>query len=262
MTSEHIRNWTRRDPILSRVQRYVLTGWPESDPIMNQLNRLRQELSIHEGCVMRDARVVVPTPGQDTMLQLLHSNHSGVVKMKALAHSYIWWPGIDQQIENITQQCGHCEENARNPTRAPLRPWLFPQKPWSQVHLDYAGPIENKMVLLEIDAYSKWIEAKVVHSSTTQVIIEQLRGLFVTHGLPETIVTDNGICFTSAEFQQFVERNNIQHITSPAYHPSSNGLAEREVELVKRVLVKLMDGTMDSSCSARTEEQRHDIRDS
>ena len=134
--------------------------------------------------------------------------------MKALARSYIWWPGIDQQIENIAQQCGQCEENARNPTRSPLRPWLFPQKPWSRVHLDYAGPIENNMILVAVDAYSKWIEAKVVHSSTTQVTIEQLRGLFATHGLPETIVTDNGTCFTSAEFQQFVERNNIQHVTS------------------------------------------------
>ena len=212
MTSE------RRDPILSRVQRYVLTGWPESDPLTNQFNRVRQELSIHERCVMRGTRVVVPPPGQATMLQLLHSSHSSVVKMKALARSYIWWPGIDQQIENITQQCRQCKENVQNPTRAPLRPWLFPQKPWSRVHLDYAGPIENKMILVAVDAYSKWIEAKVVHSST-----------FATHGLPETIVTDIGTCFTSAEFQQFVERNNIQHITSPAYRPSSNGLAERAV---------------------------------
>ena len=41
VTSEHIRNWTRRDPILSRVQRYVLTGWTESDPLTNQFNRVR-----------------------------------------------------------------------------------------------------------------------------------------------------------------------------------------------------------------------------
>ena len=84
-----------------------------------------------------------------------------------------------------------------------------------------------------------------MHSSTTQVTIEQMRGLFATHGLPETIVVDNGTCFTSAEFQQFVERNNMQHITSPAYHPSSNGLAERAVQLVKTGLVKLKDGSMD-----------------
>ena len=195
---------------------------------------------------MRGARVVVPTPGQATMVKLLHSSHNGVVKMKALARSYIWWPGIDQQIENIAQHCGQCEENARQPTRAPLQPWLFPQRPWSRVHVYYAGSTEGKMILVVVDAYSKWIEAKVVHSATTQVTIEQLRGLFATHGLPETIVSDNGTCFTSAEFKQFVTRNNIQHITSPAYHPSSNGLAERAVQLVKRGLAKLKDGSMET----------------
>ena len=58
---------------------------------------------------MRGARAVVPTPGQATMLNLLHSSHNGVAKMKALARSYIWWPGIDQQIENIAQNYGECE---------------------------------------------------------------------------------------------------------------------------------------------------------
>lgn len=129
VTSEHIRNWRRCDPILSQVQRHVLTGWPENDPLTHQFHRVRQELSIHEGCVMRGARVVIPD--QATMLQLLHSSHSGVVKMKILARSCVWWPGIDQQIESIAQQCGQCEENVQNPTRAPLRPWIFPQKPWS-----------------------------------------------------------------------------------------------------------------------------------
>ena len=57
---------------------------------------------------------------------------------------------------------------------------------------------------------------------------------------------DNGTCFTSAESKQFVRRNNIQHITSLAYHPSSNGLAERAVQLVKRGLAKLKDGSMET----------------
>ena len=102
------------------------------------------------------------------------------------------------------------------------------------------------MILVVVDAYSNWNEAKVVHSATTQVTIEQLRGLFAVHGLPETIVSDNGTCFTRAEFKQFVTRNNIQHITSPAYHPSSNGLAERAVQLVKRGLAKLKVGPMET----------------
>ena len=77
------------------------------------------------------------------------------------------------------------------------------------------------MILVEVDAYSKWFEVKVVTSATTQVTtIEQLHGLFAKHGLPETIVSDNGTCFTSAEFKHFVTRNNIQHITYITSLPS------------------------------------------
>ena len=102
------------------------------------------------------------------------------------------------------------------------------------------------MILVVVDAYSKWIEAKVVYLATTRVTIEQLRGLFAVYGLPETIVSDNGTCFTSVEFIQFITRNNIQYITSPVYHPSSNCLAERAVQLVKRGLAKLKVGSMET----------------
>ena len=72
---------------------------------------------------MCGARVVVPPPGQATMLQLLHNSHSSVVKMKALACS-----------EHIGQQLGQCEENARNSTRAPFRPSIFSNRSHGHGH--------------------------------------------------------------------------------------------------------------------------------
>ena len=60
--------------------------------------------------------------------------------------------------------------------------------------------------------------------------------IFATHGLPLKIVTDNGPSFTSDEFKRFVKGNGIKHVTSAPYHPSTNGLAERAVQTVKRGL--------------------------
>ena len=69
--------------------------------------------------------------------------------------------------------------------------------------------------------------------------MEELRTLFTQFGIPETIVTDNGTCFVSAEFETFLEKNGIKHITFALYHPASNGLAERAVQIVKRGLKKI-----------------------
>jgi len=87
------------------------------------------------------------------------------------------------------------------------------------------------MILVLIDAHSKWIEATVTPTSTSTVVIEELRDKFSQFGIPETIVTDNGSCFTSAEFELFLEKNGVKHFTTAPYHPASNGLAERAVRL-------------------------------
>ena len=38
----------------------------------------------------------------------LHSCHTGASSMKSLARSYFWWPAMDKEIENITQNCNEC----------------------------------------------------------------------------------------------------------------------------------------------------------
>ena len=54
--------------------------------------------------------------------------------------------------------------------------------------------------------------------------------------MPERLVLDSGTQFTSAEFTQFLEGNQIKHILSAPYHPASNGLAECFVQTVKQTL--------------------------
>ena len=89
-----------------------------------------------------------------------------------------------------------------------------------------------------VDAHSKWLEAAVVSSTSSQQAIRVLRQVFSCHGLPEVLVSDNGTAFTSTEFQTFVQRNGFRHIRSAPYHPATNGLAERAVQTVKNALRK------------------------
>ena len=67
-------------------------------------------------------------------------------------------------------------------------------------------------------------------SATSKATVEKLHTVFAQFGLPNTVVTDNGTCFTSEEFTDFLQKNGVLHLTSAPYHPSTNRLAERAVQ--------------------------------
>ena len=100
------------------------------------------------------------------------------------------------------------------------------------------------MFLVIIDAHSKWLEVLPVNNATTATTIEQLLNVFATHGLPNTIVSDNGSVFTSDEFTNFVKQNGIEHIRTSPYHPASNGLVERSVQTFKMGLKRITEGSL------------------
>ena len=190
--------------------------------------------------------MVVPQSLQSQMLEKLHEGHLGMSRMKSLARSYIWWPRLDQDITQKVASCAVCQSVQKLPPKAPLHPWEWPQRPWSCLHADYAGPYLGKMFLIVVDAYSKWIEVRLVGSATTQATVEQLRSIFATHGLPEMFVTNNGTVFTSTEFQTFMQANGIHHVRTAPYHPASNGLAERAVQTFKMNMKKMSQGSLET----------------
>ena len=152
---------------------------------------------------------------------------------------------MDADIEQYVKHCDPCQRTRPMPSSAPLHPWEFTTRPWSRLHVDYAGPIGGKMLLIIVDSHTKWIDAYVTSGSTSTITINRLRESFSTHGIPDTIVSDNGTCFVSSEFQEFCKHSGIRHITSAPHHPSTNGLAERAVQTVKSGLKRMGDGTLE-----------------
>lgn len=248
ITDRQVERWTSRDPILARVREYVGRGWPKGviNPCFAPYYQRRDELSIQGGCLLWGARVVIPPKGRSAVLTQLHQSHPGTTRMKGLARSYVWWPQLDADVEGVVNGCDTCQVNRKTPQQAPLHPWEWPDKPWRRLHVDYAGPFMGRMFLVIMDAHSKWMEVYPLHSSTAAVTIECLRNCFSRYGLPEMVVSDNGTCFTSRDFQDFMVRNGIQHVTTAPWHPASNGLAERGVQTLKALLKKSAGGSVET----------------
>lgn len=239
---DKIRQWTNRDKVLSQVKEFIMTSWPESrdEELQPYFNR-RTELSIHDGCIMWGARVIIPPQGRRYLLDELHDTHPGIVRMKALARSYIWWPKIDQELEERAKKCNECQSRRKAPAQAPMHPWMWPTRPWSRLHIDFAGPKYGHMFLVVVDARTKWLDVIPMKTASSATTIEKLRAMFAIHGLPDTIVSDNASIFTSEEFANFTKFNGIKHVKAAPFHPASNGLAERAVQTFKDCLDKMSD---------------------
>ena len=252
ITSSQIRVLTDQDPTLSKVKVWIFSGWPCKPPEEEEFRpyfHRRSELSVDEGCVLWGSRVVVLEKGRDTVMSMLHQAHPGISRMKSLARCYVWWPGIDRDVEQCVKSCEPCQQSQKSPPVIPLHPWSWPSKPWTRVHIDYAGLFMGKMFLLIIDAHSKWLEVHPTTVTTSTATIVLLRKSFATFGLPEVVVSDNGSKFTSDEFETFLKKNGVKHVKMPPYHPASNGLVERAVQTFKSGMKKLSEGSVETKVS-------------
>ncbi|XP_060520646.1 uncharacterized protein K02A2.6-like isoform X2 [Cylas formicarius] len=191
----------------------------------------------YQNCLLWGTRVITPPGGRKSVIDLLHSGHPGMVKMKALARSYVWWPNLDRDIENKIKTCSECQEARNMPRKAPVHPWEWSRAPWTRLHVDFAGPMNGKSFLIVIDSFSKWLEVRLVTNTCSNY--QSHEGNFATHGIPYVIVSDNGTAFTSEEFQQFLKTNQIRQALVAPYHPSSNGQSERMVQNVKNALKRM-----------------------
>ncbi len=239
VSAKLIAEATRKDPLLSQVLDYTTRGWPNrvEDKELLPYYKRRTELSLEQGCLLWGMRVIIPPKYRNTMQQELHAEHTGVVRMKSMARSHFWYPGVDQEIENTAKSCHICCSMHNDAPTAPLHPWTYPSRVWERIHVDFAE-FRSKNYLVIIDSRSKWLEVIPMTSTTAARTVEVLRTLFSSYGLPEVLVSDNGPQFIAAEFKSFLEENAVKHSLSPPYHPASNGAAERSVQIVKNALKK------------------------
>jgi transposase InsO family protein len=155
----------------------------------------------------------------------------------------VWWPGIDKQVEDYVRSCHPCQIVGSKAKPEPIRSTKLPESPWKDISVDLLEITSENHLLVVVDYYSRWIEAILLRKTDAQHVIKSLEAIFRTHGLPETIRSDNGPPFASREFEAFLKSLGIIHKKGVPYWPQSNGEVERcNATLLKIVRIARLEG--------------------
>ena len=198
-----------------------------------------------DNLIFKNKSLLIPKKLRPEMLKIIHEGHMGIERCKNLIKDLIFWPNINSDIKNIVENCDACMKYKNNNSKEPLILHNVPQIPWFKLGTDIFH-FNNKIYLLVVDYFSKFIEIAHLSSGFTAVsVIQHLKSMFARFGIPSVLVSDNGPPFNSLEFKQFIFDWDIEHVTSSPNYPQSNGLAERSIQTIKKLFKKCKESNND-----------------
>ena len=114
-----------------------------------------------------------------------------------------------KEIETLVRNCSECCKAQRQRAQ-PLTPTPLPQLPWQKVASDLFE-WRPKTFLLIVDYYSRFIEIARLNGSTAEEVVTHTESIFARHGIPETVVSDNGPQYISELYADFSKTSVSTH---------------------------------------------------
>ena len=198
------------DPTLHLVRQAVMIGdWSQLSG--TTYKAVQDELWLIGQVVMRGNRIVMPESLWKQSILLAHEGHQGMVRTKARLREKVWWPRMDKQVEETIRACHPCQLVGPRAKPEPVRSTTLPEGPWQELSIDLLDMSNGEHLLVVVDYHSRWIEAILLKKTDAQHVIKSMEAIFRTHGLPETVRSDNRPPFASKEFEAFLEYLGIEH---------------------------------------------------
>ena len=240
ITLDKVRQCTAQDEELMALKFAILNGFPNTqhatDPAIRSFFNGKEHLWIDNGVVMFKERIVVPKKLRQEVLNILHSAHQGTKGMRDRASNCVYWPGLNNSIDQMRQNCKFCDSISPSQARQPLKPLPPSTYPFEFICVD-AFMLRGREYLVVADKFSGWLLTFGFRNSMiSKNVIESLMLVFRTYGTPLKMYSDGGLAFSSSETTQFLKRWGVEHIISSARYPQSNGRAELAVKTAKRIL--------------------------
>ena len=181
-------------------------------------------------------RIIVPKEMRPEMLQYVHEGHQGKERCLLRARKTVFWPKMTYNIQQLIEKCIiYWEHRKSQPIIGTTHE--LPPFPWHTLARDMFY-WKRMDFLIVADVFSKYILVRKLPNFTSAAICTELSMIVTELGLHHIIRRDNGPCYNSKEFQQFLQCYNITHQTSSPNYPRSNGFVERMVGVAKKLMDK------------------------
>ena len=231
---------TSKDPTLTLLRHYIHMGWPFDHRMFSQelhtFWNYREDLSMENGLIIKGARLIIPSTLRRKVLEQIHKGHLGIEKCMLKVRHSVFWPGISNDIIETVEKCAFCQVSSRV-AKLVGNVSDVPPHAWHTLGTDLF--YWNKIDYLVIgDYFSKYLIVRRLPNSSTHVVIKELGLVFTELGRPFILRSDNGPCYSSREFHNFLSFYQVDHITSSPHYPQSNGFAEALVGVTKKLMEK------------------------
>ncbi|MBW0575610.1 hypothetical protein O181_115325 [Austropuccinia psidii MF-1] len=194
--------------------------------------------------------VVVPNDPtiQLNILQKRHDSplagNPGKEKTLKLVKQDFHWSGMTIFIKDYVSSCQQCSrnKNIHHKKFVLLKPLPIPNGPWICLSMDFITqlPLSNSFdsILVIVDRFSKMAVLIPAMSSITSLDLAHLfiKNIISKHGLPSRIVSDRGPLFVSSFWNNLCQQIKISRDLSTAYHPETDGQAERVNKILEQYL--------------------------
>ena len=238
---QELRLATQSYPTLCSLTKTVHEGWPKSrkdcpEQLLDFWS-FRQEISEEDGLLYKNQRLIMPHSERLETLKVLHLGHYAIDKMQLRALETVYWPRINKDILKHYQTCKTCIKYSNSKRSEPFQSHPTPEVPWHTVATDLFKT-KNSKYLLIVDYYSRFPVLCKMDSTTSRVLVQEMKAVFAELGVPNVIVSDGVPQCTSAEFRDFTKHWQNEHRVSSPGNPQSNGMAEHCVQTMKASLIK------------------------
>ena len=116
---------------------------------------VHQQLSLDDDLIVYGCRLLIPTMMRRQVLMNLHEAHQGALRTKQRARLTIYWPGLDNDIDNVILNCQHCQDHLSRNVKEPIIQKSQPARPFQEIAVDlcsYAG----HDYLIMVDCHTDW----------------------------------------------------------------------------------------------------------